>query len=631
MDIDFKNPSTRIATVTLVVVIILLAVTIFSGHGTETKKAFAVSHIYASYLPLSVYDANFGSPPTDISPTEYRIESAVFDPVKLPVFWRKYKLSDKDVDDTDTGIYSKWYLQKEYGSLMKMLRFITDMAICSAYEEGVDRYEYKAICLDFFDRLKKRLDEKEDILFTIPAKVAALYMLAAVIVNCLDIPEKKQEWKRTKAEEAAGVIMSICPKPDNMFSWIVSPIKLAFPYLVAACVKNHQSEFVNDRYYKEILEFARYEPTFKLHGHGIHQDYGFFTSDKCTMYGELMDVVYEYLPFYRMEPRLDPKLVLRFNDIIDEIFVHPDERITNTAINMMHRKNTKSNLSRRYGTKHSYGLKVIPSIGFARMFTEYAAFSIRGSDPDLGFYQLEYQEDYTTNNGELYGLQYIGVAKPNDPTEFKYPDFGIIVAKDRDRLLFANQNTGIVSIHNTDTTQMSSNVFLLKDSDLIIMTNCHSTPYVTYYAKDLIIMDYKRKVVEIYRWLDNKSLDHYLGLLDKVETKRDTRTCFKVVHDMSKPVVTTEVTMLTTIDHDWSKGILDYDYYISDITVNNEIYNLLVRKSTDKPVICKHRYIWTDKKAMESVDYKVPFKGIEYSFTFNPLENQHVVDTAPLN
>lgn len=494
--------------------------------------------------------------------------------------------------------------------------------------ESAKRELYEKIAIDFTHRYATAMEGKFEQVFPwgfnwYEFSITSTLMLFYLLLILTDPKERTF---------VADLILKIIKDPCHSLGkerTQANTVYMALPWIGAHVIKGDVDEAAKNPMYEYARSYIKFQTVEHRKDEGLYMDCTYITHSNVLAYGYLSEMTHMSLPLIGLDNQMRNFLLdwrrcqrtLAHREITyGGIGFHArDERLTQMIV-----------------SDSAYGIEVIPTCLFLRMYGEDYAFSMRGQVPWIAYYE----SDKTYNNMAQYWVQCRRVFFKGEKYKATFPEIGFVHQKYEDidekkevtsrcriptrtttttsflngpkrntqalrsGFVFAYGNTGILR-HFYNCTEMIYDSAIQFDA-------AHDNRSGRFWADEFVLCDYEKHTVDT--WLHIIKSDPIPFVLhgNKPMDMFDTIGIFHLHWDCKKRTLTQDYRALDSasdeIETVYPKGVR---------VVNTD--NTVMLVINEEPKMAMYPDDWLDLRS----NFITKWEGREYEFAFDSLTNQY--------
>lgn len=435
---------------------------------------------------------------------------------------------------------------------------------------------------------------------------------------------------------AADLILNIVRDPEFSLGQHrdqANAVYMALPWIVAHWVKGNVYEAAKNPAYVYARSYIKFQTVTKRKDEGLYNDSTYITHTNVLAYGYLANMTLMSLPLVGMDNQMR-------NFLLDwrkcqRVLGHRSIVYAGIGLHTREKRITQFTVA-----DSAYGVEVIPTCIFLRMYHEDYAFSMRGQVPWIAYYE----SDKANDDMAQYWVQCRRVFFRNKQYEPTFPDYGFVYTKytNATKKSLVNSRVRIPTQTSTTTsfvngpkrnTQPLKAGFVFAYGNVGILRHFYNATQMIYdeaarfkppneraygrfWADEFVLYDYGKHTINIWlKILKSSKFDLIIQTDEPVLMNEHTTAaivhmtwdCKKqsMSHSIERTSGTTDEIALV-----YPKGIRVVD---TDNTV------MLIENG--KPKMAMYPDTWLDLKS----NFITKYNGREYEFVFDSLTNQYWV------
>lgn len=193
---------------------------------------------------------------------------------------------------------------------------------------------------------------------------------------------------------------------------------MALPWIAAHYVKGDVYEAANNPAYEYARAYIKFQTVHRRKNEGLYNDSAYITHTNVLAYGYLSEMTRMSLPLVGLDNQMR-------NFLLDwrrcqRVLAHRTIGYGGIGFHARDRRITQFTIA-----DSAYGIEVIPTCLFLRMYGEKYAFSMRGQVPWIAYYE----SDKTNDDMAQYWVQCRGVFFAGQKYDATFPEYGFVYTR----------------------------------------------------------------------------------------------------------------------------------------------------------------------------------------------------------
>lgn len=494
--------------------------------------------------------------------------------------------------------------------------------------ESKTRERAIAVMTDFAHRYASAMEGKFDRVFPWGSNWYEFSITSTLMLFYL-ILATSNEKERTFA---ADLILKIITDPRHSLGrerTQANSVNMALPWITAHFVKGDAYEAARDPAYEYARSYLKFQVVENRKDEGLYMDCAYITHTNVLAYGYLSEMACMSLPLIGLDNQMR-------NFLLDwrrcqRTLAHRAIPYGGIGFHSRDRRLTQMTVG-----DSAYGIEVIPTCLFLRMYGEDYAFSMRGQVPWIAYYE----SDKTYDDMAQYWVQCRRVFFKGEKYEATFPDVGFVHQKyvDLDETTEVSTRCRIPTRTSTTTsfvngpkrnTQALKSGFVFAYGNVGILRHFYNCAEMIYnpefqffpptdevhgrfYVDEFVLCDYEKHTVDIWIHVMQAVVASFVLHGSKPVDMSGVVGIFHLRWDCVKRTLTEDYRELKSMDDEiatvYPKGIRVVD---TDNTV------MLVIDG--QPKMAMYPDDWLELKS----NFVTKWEGREYEFAFDSLTNQY--------